>query len=88
MEPAELGAARGRLAQARAHLDSPPAQPYAWLAEWPPAVAGAMLRDLPTERLEPVRGALLRLAEAAGWRSRCWRSPPAPAPSPPSRRRA
>ena len=66
VEAAELGAARGRLAQARAHLDSPPAQPYAWLAEWPPAVAGAMLRDLPTERLEPVRGALLRLAEAAG----------------------
>ena len=53
-------------AQARAHLDSPPAQPYAWLAEWPPALAGAMLRDLPTERLEPVRDALLRLAEAAG----------------------
>ncbi len=25
-----------------------------------------MLRDLPTERLEPVRGALLRLSEAAG----------------------
>ena len=66
MEAPELGAARGRLAQARAHLDSPPAQPYAWLAEWPPAVAGAMLRDLPTERLEPVRDALLRLSEAAG----------------------
>ncbi len=66
VEAAELGAARSRLAQARAHLDSPPAQPYAWLAEWPPAVAGAMLRDLPTGRLEPVRGALLRLSEAAG----------------------
>ena len=66
VESSELGAARGRLAQARAHLDSPPAQPYAWLAEWPPAVAGAMLRDLPTERLEPVCEALLRLAEAAG----------------------
>ena len=66
VEAAELGAARSRLAQARAQIDSPPAQPYAWLAEWPPAVAGAMLRDLPTGRLEPVRGALLRLAEAAG----------------------
>ena len=66
VEPAELSAARARLAQARAHVDSPPAQPYAWLAEWPPALAGAMLRDLPTERLEPARGALQRLAEAAG----------------------
>ena len=63
---AELGAARDRLAQARAHLASPPAQPYAWLAEWPPAVAGAMLRDLPGERLEPARAALRRLADAAG----------------------
>ena len=88
VEPAELGAARGRLDQARAHLDSPPAQPYAWLAEWPPAVAGAMLRDLPTERLEPVRGALLRLAGRPGSRSRCSRSRPAPERSPPSRPRA
>ena len=30
------------------------------------AVAGAMLRDLPGERLEPARAALLPLAEAAG----------------------
>ncbi len=66
VEPAELAAARERLALARAHLDGVPAQPYAWLAEWPPAIAGAMLRDVPTERLEPVRGALGRLAEAAG----------------------
>ena len=65
VEQPELVHARDRLAQARAHLASPPAQPYAWLAEWPPEVAGAMLRDLPTERLEPARGALRQLAGAA-----------------------
>ena len=65
VEQTELAHARDRLAQARAHLASPPAQPYAWLAEWPPEVAGAMLRDLPGERLEPARASLRRLADTA-----------------------
>ena len=65
VEQTEVAAARDRLAQARAHLAKPPAQPYAWLAEWPPEVAGAMLRDLAGERLEPARGPLRRLAELA-----------------------
>src|SRR6185436_14135162 len=65
VEQQELVHARDRLAQARAHLASPPAQPYAWLGEWPPEVAGAMLRDLPTERLEPARTALRKLADTA-----------------------
>ena len=65
VEQTELAHARDRLAQARAHLASPPAQPYAWLGEWPPEVAGAMLRDLPTERLEPARAALRKLADTA-----------------------
>ena len=65
VEQAELAAARDRLAQARAHLAKPPPQPYAWLAEWPPEVAGAMLRDPAGERLEPARGPLRRLAELA-----------------------
>src|SRR5918995_7167851 len=65
VEPPELAHARDRLAQARSHLASPPAQPYAWLAEWPPEVAGAMLRDLPTDRLEPARASLRRLADTA-----------------------
>src|SRR5688572_3351477 len=65
VEQTELAHARDRLAQARAHLASPPAQPYAWIGEWPPEVAGAMLRDLPTERLEPARAALRKLADTA-----------------------
>ena len=65
VEQTELAHARDRLAQARAHLANPPAQPYAWLAEWPPEVAGAMLRDLPGERLEPARASLRRLADTA-----------------------
>jgi hypothetical protein len=65
VEQPELASARDRLAQARAHLAKEPAQPYAWLAEWPPEVAGAMLRDLATERLEPARGPLRRLADVA-----------------------
>ena len=65
VEQTELAHARDRLAQARAHLAAPPAQPYAWLGEWPPEVAGAMLRDLPTEQLEPARAALRRLADTA-----------------------
>ena len=65
VEQTELAHARDRLAQARAHLAGPPAQPYAWLGEWPPEVAGAMLRDLPTDRVEPARAALRRLADTA-----------------------
>ena len=65
VEQPELAHARDRLAQARAHLAGPPAQPYAWLAEWPPEVAGAMLRDLPGEILEPARASLRRLADTA-----------------------
>ncbi len=65
VEQSELAHARDRLALARAHLASPPPQPYAWLGEWPPEVAGAILRDLPTERLEPARAALRRLADTA-----------------------
>ncbi|HKG66361.1 MAG TPA: SHOCT domain-containing protein [Solirubrobacteraceae bacterium] len=65
VEPTELAHARDRLAKARGHLANPPAHPYAWLAEWPPEVAGAMLRDLPGERLEPARASLRRLADTA-----------------------
>ena len=50
-EPAEIRATRARLDQARVHLAAAPAQPYAWLADWPPPVAGAMLRDLPEEAI-------------------------------------
>src|SRR6185436_2028091 len=53
VEQTELAHARDRLAQARSHLASPP------------EIAGAMLRDLPTERLEPARASLRRLADAA-----------------------
>jgi hypothetical protein len=63
-EPPEVAAARDRLEQARAHLAAPPAQPYAWLDEWPPDVAGAMLRDLPDGDLEAARPAMRRLAAA------------------------
>lgn len=61
-EPAELRATRARLDQAHVHLAAEPAQPYAWLAGWPPAVAGAMLRDLPEDALEAARPAVLLLA--------------------------
>src|SRR5918994_1883671 len=79
VEQTELAHARDRLAQARAHLAAPPAQPYAWLGEWPPEVAGAMLRDLPTERLRPPRAALRRLAHTAA----AGGPPPGPARRPP-----
>ena len=88
VEQTELAHARDRLAQARAHLASPPAQPYAWLAEWPPEVAGAMLRDLPGERLEPARASLRRWPTPPPRASRCSRSRPGPPPSRPSPRRA
>jgi hypothetical protein len=54
-EPPEIAAARDRLAQARAHLAAAPAEPYAWVGALPAAVAGALLRDLPAERLETAR---------------------------------
>jgi Short C-terminal domain len=41
-----------------------PEQPYAWIAEFEPALAGTMLRDLPAERLEAARPAAARLATA------------------------
>jgi hypothetical protein len=63
-EPPELAAARDRLAQAQAHLAAVPDEPFAWLRELDPAVAGAMLRDLPADRLDGARPAAGRLARA------------------------
>jgi hypothetical protein len=63
-EPPEAASARDRLAHARAHLASPPAQPYAWIEGWPPEVAGAMLRDLDDDELVRARPAMDRLAPA------------------------
>jgi hypothetical protein len=65
-EPPETAAARDRLAQARAHLAAAPEQPYAWVGEWPPELAGAILRDLPEDVLEAAHPALVRLAGAVG----------------------
>jgi len=65
-EPAETAAARARLDQARVHLASAPAQPYAWLESWPPPVAGAILRDLPGDAHAAARPAVQRLASALG----------------------
>lgn len=65
-EPSEIAAARDRLEQARAQLAAPPAEPYAWLEEWPPDVAGAMLRDLPDEQLESAGAAMRGLVAAVG----------------------
>lgn len=65
-EPAEVAAARDRLARARAHLAAASEQPYAWIAGFPSSVAGAMLRDLPADSLEPARPAVQRLAAALG----------------------
>jgi hypothetical protein len=61
----EIASARDRLEHARAHLATPPAQPCAWLEGWPPEVAGALLRDLPDERLAHARPAMRRLSIAA-----------------------
>jgi hypothetical protein len=61
---AELAGARDRLEQARAHLATTPEQPYAWIAHFSPALAGAALRDVPEARLRAVRPALVRLAAA------------------------
>jgi hypothetical protein len=65
-EPAEMASARDRLEHARTHLAAAPAQPYAWIEGWQPEVAGAMLRDLPEDELEPMRPAMKRLAAALG----------------------
>ena len=73
-EPAEVGAARGRLEQARLYLGAPTEQPFAWVSAWPKHVAGLMLRDLPEpaaveapmrELLAELRGAEELLALAA-----------------------
>jgi hypothetical protein len=60
-EPPEIAAARDRLAHARAHLAAVPGEPSAWVGTLEPAVAGAMLRDLPPERLEGARDAVAAL---------------------------
>jgi hypothetical protein len=66
-ETEDVSAARSRLVHARqiAAVD----EPYAWIAGWPPEVAGAMLRDLPEPasfadavRALPLDGELLALA--------------------------
>ncbi|MEA2311892.1 MAG: hypothetical protein QOE28_1860 [Solirubrobacteraceae bacterium] len=63
-EPDEIAAARDRVEQARAHLAAAPAEPYAWVAHFSPDVAGAALRDVPEDRLDAIRPALVRLAGA------------------------
>jgi hypothetical protein len=63
-EAAEVAAARDRLEQARAHLAAAPEQPYAWIEGHDPAVTGALLRDLPADRLDAARPAATRLAGA------------------------
>jgi hypothetical protein len=60
-EPPDIASARDRLAQAHAHLAGAPEQPYAWVAEEPPAVAGPLLRDVPADRLDAARPAAVRL---------------------------
>jgi Short C-terminal domain len=63
-EDPEVAAARDRLEHARAHLATAPEQPYAWIGAFSPPLAGAMLRDLPRERLPGVQAAAARLATA------------------------
>jgi hypothetical protein len=65
-EPAETAAARARLDQARVHLATPPAQPYAWMDGWPPALAGALLRDIPGDALGAAQGPARRLGAELG----------------------
>jgi hypothetical protein len=57
-EPEEAAAARERLTRARQPGEVE--EPYAWIAGWPPEVAGAMLRDLPepAEHRDAMRGLL------------------------------
>lgn len=57
-ENPEVAAARDQLQHARAHLATPPLEPYAWTRDVAPAVAGAALRDLPEDTLETARPAL------------------------------
>jgi hypothetical protein len=63
-EPPDVAAARDRLEQARAHVAAAPEEPYAWIHDHDPAFAGALLRDLPAERLDRARPAAVRLAAA------------------------
>jgi hypothetical protein len=63
-EPPDVAAARDRLAQARAHLAAVPEEPLAWLRDVDPALAGALLRDIPPERLDDVLPAALRIPAA------------------------
>ena len=65
-ETAETAAARARLDQARVHLATAPLQPYAWMESWPPAVAGALLRDIPEDAVPAARPAVRRLAAELG----------------------
>jgi hypothetical protein len=60
-ESAEVAAARDRLEHARVHLAAVPPQPFAWIRELAPSVAGAARRDLPEPTLEAARPALARL---------------------------
>jgi hypothetical protein len=63
-EPDEVAAARARVAPARLYLDATPEQPLAWIGDWPSAVAGAMLRDLPGDRRAAAEPAMRRLLGA------------------------
>jgi hypothetical protein len=63
-EARERADARDRLRQARLHLATAPEQPYAWIDAWPAELAGAILRDLPEDRVEEARPGLVRLAGA------------------------
>jgi hypothetical protein len=63
-EPPEVSAARRRVEQAHGHLAAVPEQPYAWIGELPPPVAGALLRDLPDDRLDAALPAARHLAAA------------------------
>lgn len=65
-ESAEVLAARDRLEHARAHLEAPPAQPYAWIEDFTPAVVGAVLRDLPADALDAALPAVARLTTELG----------------------
>ena len=63
-ESPDAAAARGRLEQSRLYLEGSPAQPHAWVAEWPADVAGAILRDLPEDCRTGAEPAMRRLIGA------------------------
>jgi hypothetical protein len=63
-EPPDIASARDRLAHARAHLEGAPEQPYAWVADHDPPVAGPLLRDVPADRRDAARPAVVRLVAA------------------------